>query len=273
MGTKKTVGVLGLGRMGSALASALVNEGYDVTVWNRSDKPAPPDTTRAKTPEEAFEADVVVTCLSTYDVQRPLLTKAIKTLVNLTSGTPEEARATARWAAENGVEYVDGVIMAVPQQIGTGQARILYAGRPEHHVLQAFGEPVHLGEDAGLPALYDLALLGVMWSVFGGYLQAQALVQTAGVAPREFTPLVTDWLATVSTFLPELGEQTRSRDYETEVSSLDINVEGLRLLTRASAEQGLDVTVPRSLHELFQRAQRNGHGAHSVASVIEEIRK
>jgi 3-hydroxyisobutyrate dehydrogenase-like beta-hydroxyacid dehydrogenase len=273
MGIKKTVSVLGLGRMGSALASALVNEGCEVTVWNRSDRPTPPNTNRVATTEEAFEADVVVTCLSTYDAQRPLLTKAIKTLVNLTSGTPEEARATARWAEENGVEYVDGVIMAVPQQIGTEQARILYGGQQEHHVLQAFGEPVHLGEDAGLPALYDLALLGIMWSVFGGFLQAQALVQSAGVTPRQFTPLATDWLATVATFLPELGEQTRSGNYETEVSSLDINVEGLRLLTRASAEQGLDVAVPRALHELFQRAQRNGHGAHSVASVIEEIRK
>jgi 3-hydroxyisobutyrate dehydrogenase-like beta-hydroxyacid dehydrogenase len=270
MGIKKTVSVLGLGRMGSALANALVEEGYDVTTWNRSDRPAP--AKKVATPEEAFEADVVVTCLSTYDVQQPLLTKKIKTLVNLTSGTPEQARATAQWAKSNGVEYVDGVIMAVPQQIGSPHARILYSGQREHHVLDVFGEPVYLGEDAGLAALYDLALLGIMWSAFGGYLQAQALVQTAGITAEQFTPLVTDWLATVSTFLPEIGEQTQSRNYETDVSALDINVEGLRLLKDASAEQGLDATVPQALHDLFQRAQRNGHGAHSVASVIEEIR-
>ena len=160
MGIKKTVSVLGLGRMGSALATALVNEGYDVTVWNRSDKPAPPNTKRVTTPEEAFDADVVVTCLSTYDVQKPLLSAKIKTLVNLTSGTPEEARATARWAAQNGVEYVDGVIMAVPQQIGTKQARILYSGQSEHHVLDVFGEPGrHTRSAVGLAALpFDIAV-------------------------------------------------------------------------------------------------------------------
>ncbi|WP_231114348.1 NAD(P)-dependent oxidoreductase [Lentzea aerocolonigenes] len=272
MGIKKSVSVLGLGRMGSALATALVGEGYDVTVWNRTPKTLPGARSVA-TPEEAFETDVVVTCLSTYEVQQPLLSKNIKTLVNLTSGTPEQARATAEWARQHGVEYVDGVIMAVPQQIGTEQARILYSGQSTHHVLDAFGEPVHLGEDARLAALYDLALLGIMWSVFGGYLQAQALVQTAGVTPQQFTPLATDWLATVGTFLPEMGEQTAHRNYETEVSALDINVEGLRLLTRANEEQGLDVTVPQALHGLFQRAQSNGHGAHSIASVIEEIRK
>ncbi|MFJ5992950.1 NAD(P)-dependent oxidoreductase [Lentzea sp. NPDC092896] len=274
MGIKKTVSVLGLGRMGSALANALVGEGYEVTVWNRSgDKPTPAGTKRAATPQEAFKSDVVVTCLSTYDVQQPLLTNEIKTLVNLTSGTPEQARATAQWAKANGVEYVDGVIMAVPQQIGTASARILFSGNENHHVLQAFGEPVHLGEDAGLAALYDLALLGVMWSVFGGYLQALALVGSAGIAPGKFTPLATDWLATVTTFLPEMGAVTQSRNYETDVSALDINVSGLRLLTEANREQGLDTTVPQALHDLFERAQSNGHGAHSIASVIEEIRK
>lgn len=272
MGIKKSVSVLGLGRMGSALASALVNAGYEVTVWNRSDKPAPPNTTRAATPEEAFEADVVVTCLSTYDVQEPLLTKDIKTLVNLTSGTPEQARATARWAEANGVNYVDGVIMAVPQQIGTKQARILYSGQQEHHVLQAFGEPVHLGEDAGMAALYDLALLGIMWSAFGGYLQAVALLGTAGVTPQQFTPTAVDFLNEMGALLPEMGEETQHKNYETDVSALDINVAGLRMLSEASRQQGIDAALPKALHDLFQRAQANGHGAHSIASVIEVIR-
>ncbi|MFD9699247.1 NAD(P)-dependent oxidoreductase [Lentzea sp. NPDC059081] len=272
MGNTKTVSVLGLGRMGSALATALAHEGFAVRVWNRSAKPRPAGTVEA-TLEEALAADVVVTCLSTYDVQQPLLTNGVKTLVNLTSGTPEQARATARWAKENGVEYVDGVIMAVPQQIGTDQARILFSGSEDHHVLQAFGEPVHLGEDAGLAALYDLALLGLMWSTFGGYLQALALVGSAGVTPERFTPLATDWLAVVSTLLPPMGEETHTRNYETDVSALDINVSGLRLLTEANAEQGLDTSLPQVLHHLFERAKLNGHGAHGIASVIEEIRK
>lgn len=274
MGIKKTVSVLGLGRMGSALAKALVEEGYEVTVWNRSgDKATPAGAKRVGTPQEAFEADVVVTCLATYEVQQPLLTKDIRTLVNLTSGTPEQARATARWARDNGVEYVDGVIMAVPQQIGTPGARILFSGSENHHVLQAFGEPVHVGEDAGLAAMYDLALLGIMWATFGGYLQAVALMGTEGVAPEKFTPMATAWLNEIGAMLPEMGEETRHRDYETDVSALDINVSGLRMLTEANEGQGLDTALPQALHDLYRRAQLKGHGAHSIASVIEVIRK
>ncbi|MFD4672409.1 NAD(P)-dependent oxidoreductase [Lentzea sp. NPDC058450] len=272
MGIKKTVSVLGLGRMGSALARALVEEGYEVTVWNRTPKTIE-NTRTAATPQEAFKSDVVVACLSTYDVQQPLLSNEIKVLVNLTSGTPEQARQTAEWARTNGVEYVDGVIMAVPQQIRTAQAKILFSGNENHHVLHAFGEPVHVGEDAGLAALYDLALLGIMWSAFTGYLQAVALVGTEGVTPEQITPMAAGWLADLGTMLPEMGHVTQTRQYETDVSALDINVSGLALLTEANRAQGLDVTLPKTLHDLYERAQRNGHGAHSIASVIEEIRK
>ncbi len=274
MGNKKTVSVLGLGRMGTALATALVEKGCEVLVWNRSaDKVTPAGTRRVGTPEEAFEADVVVTCLTDYDVQRPLLSKNIKVLVNLTSGTPAQARETAKWAEDNGIEYVDGVIMAVPQQIGTPGARIFFGGSENHHVLDAFGEPVHVGRDVGLASMYDLALLGVMWATFSGYLQAVALMGTEGITPGEITPMVTAWLNELGTMLPEMGEATRHRDYETDVSALDINVSGLRMLAETSRQQGIDTALPQALHDLFERAQRNGHGAHSIASVIEGIRK
>lgn len=274
MGIKKSVSVLGLGRMGSALAKALVDEGHEVLVWNRSaDKETPAGAKRVGTPQEAFAAEVVVTCLLNHDVQKPLLSKEIRTLVNLTSGTPQEARDTARWARENGVEYVDGVIMAVPQQIGTPGARILFDGSENHHVLDVFGEPVHVGEEAGLAATYDLALLGLMWSVFGGYLQALALMGSAGVSPERFTPMATAWLAEVGAMLPEMGDEVLHRRYETDVSALDINVAGLRMLTEANRERGLDTALPGTLHDLFLRAEQAGHGAHSIASVIEVIRK
>ncbi|SEF35963.1 3-hydroxyisobutyrate dehydrogenase [Amycolatopsis pretoriensis] len=279
---KKQVGVLGLGRMGAALAGALLGAGHDVVVWNRSPLKAGPLVDRgarlAATPAEAASADVVLSCLSTYDIQQPVLEAASpKVLVNLTSGTPAEARSAAAWASSAGIDYVDGVIMAVPQGIGTAQSRILYGGSPtafsaQREVLSVLGEPVFLGEDAGLAALYDLALLGIMWSTMAGYLQALALVGTEGVAPAAFTPMALSWLSAVGGFLPGIGAQVASGEYATDVSALDINAAGLGLLVETSRAQGIDASVPAAVRELFDRAVASGHGAHAIASVIEEIR-
>ncbi|MGK3205396.1 NAD(P)-dependent oxidoreductase [Amycolatopsis sp. MEPSY49] len=280
--SKKQVGVLGLGRMGAALAGALLGAGHEVVVWNRSPLKAGPLLDRgarlAATPAEAASADIVLSCLSTYDTQRPVLEAASpKVLVNLTSGTPAEARSTALWASSAGIEYVDGVIMAVPQGIGTPAARILYSGSPatfdgQRDLLTVLGEPVYLGEDAGLAALYDLALLGIMWSTMAGYLHALALVGTEGVAPSTFTPMAQSWLTAVGGFLPGIGAQVASGDYATDVSALDINAAGLGLLVETSRAQGIGASVPAAVRELFDRAVASGHGAHAIASVIEEIR-
>ncbi len=280
--SQKHVGVLGLGRMGAALAGALLGAGHDVSVWNRSPLKAGPLLDRgarlAATPAEAASADVVLSCLSTYDAQRPVLEAASpKVLVNLTSGTPEQARGVAKWAASEGIDYVDGVIMAVPQGIGTPAAQILYGGSEptfaaQRDVLEVLGAPVFLGEDAGLPALYDLALLGMMWSTMAGYLHALALVGTEGVTPAQFAPMASAWQSAVGGFLPGIGEQVASGDYTTEVSALDINAAGLGLLVETSRAQGISTAVPAVLRELFDRAVAAGHGAHAIASVIEEIR-
>ncbi len=280
--SQKHVGVLGLGRMGAALAGALLGAGHDVSVWNRSPLKAGPLLDRgarlAATPAEAASADVVLSCLSAYDTQRPVLEAASpKVLVNLTSGTPEQARGVAKWAASEGIDYVDGVIMAVPQGIGTPAARILYGGSEpafaaQRDVLEVLGAPVFLGEDAGLPALYDLALLGMMWSTMAGYLHALALVGTEGVTPAQFAPMASAWQSAVGGFLPGIGEQVASGDYTTDVSALDINAAGLGLLVETSRAQGISTAVPAVLRELFDRAVAAGHGSHAIASVIEEIR-
>jgi 3-hydroxyisobutyrate dehydrogenase-like beta-hydroxyacid dehydrogenase len=282
--SKKQVGVLGLGRMGAALAGALLGAGHDVSVWNRSPLKAGPLLDRgarlAANPAEVASADVVFSCLSTYDTQQPVLEAAAlsgRTLVNLTSGTPEQARGVAKWAASEGIDYVDGVIMAVPQGIGTPAAQILYGGSEatfaaQRDVLDVLGTPVFLGEDAGLAALYDLALLGMMWSAMAGYLHALALVGSEGVTPAQFEPMASAWYSAVGGFLPGIGAQVASGDYATDVSALDINAEGLGLLVETSRAQGISPEVPAVLRNLFDRAVAAGHGSHAIASVIEEIR-
>ncbi|MFB9689803.1 NAD(P)-dependent oxidoreductase [Amycolatopsis plumensis] len=280
--SKKQVGVLGLGRMGTALAGALLGAGHDVSVWNRSPLKAGPLLDRgarlAATPAEVGSVDVVLSCLSTYDIQQPVLEAAApKVLVNLTSGTPEQARGVAKWAASEGIDYVDGVIMAVPQGIGTPAAQVLYSGSEtvfaaQRDVLEVLGAPVFLGEDAGLAALYDLALLGMMWSTMAGYLHALALVGTEGVTPAQFAPMASAWQSAVGGFLPGIGEQVASGNYETDVSALDINAAGLALLVETSRAQGISPAVPAALQELFDRTVAAGHGSHAIASVIEEIR-
>jgi len=288
-GQRTAVTVLGLGMMGAALAQAFVNRGHPTTVWNRSIQKADPLVARgarpAQTVADAVAASpLVVVCVSTYDVVRELLDPlrdalAGRTLVNLTTGTPRQARELAAWAAERGVDYLDGAIMAIPPMIGQSDTLLLYSGyvalfEAHRSTLELLGgDTTYLGADAGLAALYDLALLSMMYALYGGFLHAIALVETAGVDGTTFMPYADRILNEVVSWLPDTAREIDAGDYATDVSTLDINKDGVAHIVRASEEFGIRADVLRPIQALIERRVAEGHGRDGLASLIEVIRR
>lgn len=213
--------------MGTALARAFLNAGHPTTVWNRSaakaDALVASGATRADSPADAFAASpLVVICLSVNQNVHEVLdgagdVVAGRTVVNLTNGTPAQARELASAVTALGGEYVDGGIMAVPPMIAQPGALILYSGRQaafEIHraTLEALGDARYLGTDPGLAPLYDLALLTAMYGMLTGYYQATALIRTEGVKAAEFTPMVHAWVTAMMAGLPRAAEAIDSGD-------------------------------------------------------------
>ena len=64
-----------------------------------------------------------------------------------------------------------------------------------HHsaLLAVAGNSPLLGDDVGLPALHDVALLTLLYTTMTGWLQAFAVVGTGDVDAMEFLPYATSW--------------------------------------------------------------------------------
>ncbi|MFB6630115.1 NAD(P)-dependent oxidoreductase [Streptomyces sp. NPDC056362] len=286
--TTTTVSVLGLGQMGAALAAAFLAAGHPTTVWNRTPEKADAlvagGAVRAAGVAEAVAAsELVVVCVLDYPAVRELLDPVVESLrgrvlVNLTSGSPEQARERAAWAAGHGVGYLDGGIMTTPPGVGDSANMILYAGGPElfaahRATLAVLGDPIDLGPDAGLASLYDAGLLGLMWSVFGGWLHATALAGADGVPARDFTALATRWLSTVSWFMTGYAEQIDAGEYPGSDATIDVQVATIGHLLHAGEVRGVDGRLPRLHLELMRSAVEAGHGGDSYARIIEVFRK
>ncbi|MBV1938456.1 NAD(P)-binding domain-containing protein [Streptomyces sp. BV286] len=282
------VTVLGLGLMGTALATALLRAGHPTTVWNRTRSRTGPLTaqgaTPADTPAEAVSASpLVVVCLTTYDDVTGLLqphTTALagRTLVNVTNGTPAQARKFAIWAQEHGIQYVDGGIMAVPQMIGTPAAYVLYSGDQEAYAshrpaLAALGGTRWTGTDPGLAALYDLSLLTGMYGMVMGVAQSFALIRSQGIEAREFAPLLSDWLnAMTAGLVPGTAEAVDTGRHLTDVSSLAVNQAAFPNLLTAFADQGVRPELFAPMRELLDRAVAEGHADDGFSRLVELLR-
>lgn len=221
------VSVLGLGLMGSALATAFLKAGHPTTVWNRSTAKSGPLVAQGALPADTAAQAVaasplVITCLTTNDNVTELLTGidlSGKTLVNLTNGTPAQAREISAWAEKHGAEYLDGGIMAVPQMIAGPGAYILYSG-PQHTfetheaTLAALADTKYVGTDPGLAALYDLALLTGMYGMIAGAVQAFALARTENIPAPEFAELLLPWVgAMLGGVVPGMAQALESGEH------------------------------------------------------------
>ena len=282
-----SVTVLGLGEMGRALAARLLDRGHPVTVWNRS--PGRADALVAAGAREAnslhgavTSSRLVIVCVRDYASARASLEPeagglAGRSIVNLTTGTPGDARAMAEWAAEHRIAYLDGGIMAIPPMIGTPEAMLLYSGASvvyETHrdALELLGSAHYFGEDAGMAALQDLALLAAMYAMFAGAYQAYAMIGSAGVKAADFSESLGHWLRAMSGLFAGAASMIDSGDYATDVQDLEFTRTALDTIIRASSEAAVGHSVMDSVRELVQRQIADGRGHEHFVRMIESIR-
>ena len=282
------VTVIGLGRMGQALAGAFLRSGHPTTVWNRTsakaDQLVAEGARLAPSVGDALEAGpLTIVCVTDYQAMHELLGAGDveldgTTLINLTSGDSAQAREAAQWAGQRGVQYLDGAIMAIPPSIGTAEAVILHSGpqatfEAHESTLAALGTVTHLGADHGLASLYDVAGLAMMWSVLNAWLQGTALLRTAGVDAATYAPFAQQVAAGVADWLPGYAAQIDSGSFPAEVSALETEVRSMAHLIEESEAVGVNADLPKLIKTMADRSIAAGHGAEQYPVLIEEFSK
>lgn len=284
------VTVIGLGPMGLALAETLLRNGHPTTVWNRTPERA--DTLvakgarRAGTAAEAISASpVTVICLKDYATMYAVLDSAGdalkgRALVNLNSGTPNEARAASSWAAGRGIAYLDGAIMVPPPLVGHPGAVFLYSGArhvvDEHRTtLASMGDPRYLGPEPSLAVLYNTALLDLMYATMNGFLHATALVGSANVPAVEFADLALNWFmpTVVNATLTEQAPALDKGDYPGDAGTMEMNLHALDHIARTCEEQGIHADQPQLMKAIAEQAIAQGHGGKNYLAVHEVFKK
>jgi 3-hydroxyisobutyrate dehydrogenase-like beta-hydroxyacid dehydrogenase len=157
------IAFLGLGHMGTPMATRLLNAGHDVTVWNRSRQRAAPlaeagARVAASPAEAAAGVELAITMLANPDALGAVLfgpdglAAALspgQTLVDMSTVGPEAFRsAAARLPA--GVAAVDAPVRGSTPEATAGRLHVYAGGGDEEFervrpVLEIFGDVHHVG--------------------------------------------------------------------------------------------------------------------------------
>jgi 3-hydroxyisobutyrate dehydrogenase-like beta-hydroxyacid dehydrogenase len=282
---KKSLTLLGLGDMGTALARTWLAAGHSLTVWNRTPARAEPLAAEgarvAATPAGAVAANtLIVLCLlddsSVGDVLDGIDLTG-KDIVNLTTGTPGQARIRAEWASSRGARFLDGGIMAIPPMIGVPDSGgyVLYSGSRDlyetHRATLAVPTGAdYVGSDPGHAALHDVALLSAMTGMFAGISHAFALIRREDIAPKDFAPLLLGWLTAMAPAVHQTAEHLETGDYTKGVASnLAMMVEGNKTFLRTAEEQGVSPVLLTPFMDLMERRLAGGHPDEGTTGVID----
>ncbi|EWZ27758.1 hypothetical protein FOZG_18528 [Fusarium oxysporum Fo47] len=266
MTSSQSLTFLGLGNMGSALVQALLMASHKVTIWNRTT--ARPQVRVAVEAGAILEADVqnaisrnniIVICLLDYSSIKNVLadipTSAFegKTIVNLTNGTPKQAREMANWAASHSTkQYFDGAVMVTPQMIGGPQSFFVVSGetpeafKPIASFLEPLGRPEYLGTAIDAAARYDLAALSSMYGMFSGMFVAMALLKKGhAIVDEKLEPVVSGslnpFLGTLISYNGLIARSWDDKAWDDNLGNpIGMQAQALRNILEACHDDGMD---------------------------------
>ncbi|MFE2292153.1 NAD(P)-dependent oxidoreductase [Streptomyces sp. NPDC059452] len=287
---QKSVTVIGLGPMGRAMVAALLDRGYAVTVWNRTASRADELVARgavlAPSPAAAVAANEAVILsltdyVAVYDVLGPVPAADLagRVLVNLTSATPEEARAGARWAAERGAVQLTGGVNAPPAGVGEPDSSTYYSGPREtfdqyRALLEVLtGRADHRGEDPGLAALLYQIGVSMFWTSMLSYWQAVALARANGLTAADILPDARETADTLAQLSAFYAERIDAGVHAGDVDRLAMGRASVEHVVRTNADAGVDTALPAAVADLFRRGMEAGHGEDSFSTLVEVMSK
>ncbi len=289
-GTTDKVTVIGLGSMGTAIAQVFIAHGAQVTVWNRNkskmDALVLKGATAAASAAEAIAAGgLTVICVSDYKAADKIIrTEDVlkvlngRTLVQLSTGTPKEAREMDAWARQHGATCLNGDILAWPRQIGTGEATIAISGNElqfkEHeNTLLALGTLNFLGSEPGHSAVLFASVMAYLAGSWIGFVHGALISEKEGYSPEQFGALIHNISPMLAAESKHMGRVIEHNSFSDPESTVDTTGHDLHLLVQHSEEAGISNELPKFAADLFQRAIDAGYGKEEHAAIIKVMRK
>ncbi|MGW1276025.1 NAD(P)-dependent oxidoreductase [Streptomyces tsukubensis] len=283
--TPAPVTVIGLGPMGAAMVEAFLDRGHEVTVWNRTPARAEPLVARGARLAESIEAalgahELVILSLTDYDAMDALLKPvagalAGRTVVNLSSDTPERTREGAHWVTAAGAEFLAGGVTTPPSGIGAPERTYTFYSGPrdafDRHrdTLGVLTRPDYRGEDPGLAALMYQIGMTMFWTSMLSYWQAIALADAHGLKAADVLSHARETFASLDMFTPFYAERIDAGNHEGDVDRLAMGTASVEHVLHTMTDAGVDTTLPQAVVGLFRRGIAEGGAADSFSGLVE----
>ncbi len=284
----KRIAYLGLGIMGSGMATNLLKAGNQVTVWNRSPESCKPlvekGATQAQTPAQAVEnADMIMYCLANDNVVEEVVFGAEGILANVRSGQiaidmttvhPDTSRREAAAYAKKHVEFLDAPVFGSKNESAAGGLWIVVGGKRDvfeqvKPILEPLSETIHYLGDTGKGASMKLIGNSIVATQIEALGEAMILATKAGLNPKD----VLDVLHVVdfrSPIFDGIGKTLVERDF-TPSFALKHMLKDANLIARFAQDLNSPMPAAALVRETIKAAVNQGWGEENASALIKAL--
>lgn len=230
-------------------------------------------------------SDVIFVSLTNYDAARSiLLTKEVsshlggKVLVQMSTGTPAEAREFEHWMRENGGDYIDLIAEAYPEQIGGPDATYLISGSKKiYELVQPYlnlfgGNLIYLGENIGAANALDLGELVYWFGQVIGFVHAARICEAENVPLNQFGERYSE-----GDVARDFADMVHADNYAVDAihpgASIATWVGVIQIIQGHSKLSKINSEIPDFIASLFKRALDSGYGEEDAAAIVKMLRQ
>jgi 3-hydroxyisobutyrate dehydrogenase len=292
MSNIKSVAILGVGKMGSAMAKELATAGFQVTLWNRNQSVADklaseinlPTVTVLATPKAALENVDIALCLFTNGMvtQSVLLgdtqvlegVKSNLIIVDMGTSGVESAKALASALASKKIAFIDAPVSGSVVTIAAHQLLVMASG-DEAVIQQAIPvfsvfakKTAYLGQ-AGAGQAMKLAVNLIVHTLNAAVSEGLALATASGIDAAAAYDVFDESVVAApfvkykrAAFLdPELPVAMR----------IDTVLKDLDLILSLGQSTGVPLMAAEGVAELFAQAQAAGYESKDMSALFRFI--
>src|SRR6201981_2339680 len=284
------ISYLGLGTMGSGMASNLLKAGYELTVWNRSGEKCKPFARKrarvAESPADAIrDADLVIYMLSNDQAVEEVVFGANGILSGIKQGQivmdmstvlPATSLREQEAYAKRGVDFLDAPVFGSKQESADAKLWIMVAGNKAvfekvKPVLEHLGQTIHyFGKNGNATAMKLVGNLIVA-------LELEALAEGLVLAQKAGLDLTTVMeVVKVADFRSPLlvsnGQNILKRDFSTSFA-LKLMLKDAGLIEKFGESLESPIPALRVVKKNLESAVALGFGKENASAVIKALEK
>ncbi len=263
------IGFIGLGNMGSAMATHLINTGHEVTVYNRSrgkvDALAAQGAQAADSVADACRGDVVMTMLANDDAVAAMAFGDDGIVASLTQGATHVSSSTISVAlserltaahADAGQQFIAAPVFGRPEAAQAAKLFVVAAGPPASldavsGVFDAFSQRTFVvSEEPKIANLVKLSGNFLIMSVIESLGEAMALVGKAGVDKHQYLDILTSTLFGAPIY-QTYGGLIAGEQFEPAGFAASLGQKDTRLVLAAAEELQVPMPVASLIRDRF----------------------